>query len=152
MSERPNFINRAAHAAFVAGCAGYAEGFSTCEVPVKSNHDLEFQNSISNNNKKAGVDFEFVRLTVSVTCAGAEGGTSSDLEKAEAWKMPVQRADSPASSARIVGRRYRDELAHNEHDSGKQLRQHGFESSEKPCAASADERTRTHCATKHTPC
>ena len=56
--------------------------------------------------------------------------------------MPKKCADSPASSARIVGRRYRDELAHNEHDSGKQLRQHGFESPERPCAASADEQNK----------
>ena len=31
----------------------------------------------------------------------------------------------------------------------KQLRQHGFESPERPCAASADEQERTCCATKH---
>jgi hypothetical protein len=53
--------------------------------------------------------------------------------------MPLKRADSPASSARFVGRRSRDELDSQEHDSAKHLRQHGFESSEKSCAASADE-------------
>ena len=44
-------------------------------------------------------------LTARVTCAGADGGTPSDLEKAEVGKTPVKRADSPASGARIVGRR-----------------------------------------------
>jgi hypothetical protein len=53
--------------------------------------------------------------------------------------MPLKRADSPASSARFVGRRYRDELDDNEHDAVKHLRQHGFESSEKSCTAIADE-------------
>jgi hypothetical protein len=38
------------------------------------------------------------------------GGTPSNEKKAEAEKMRKKRADSPASSARIVGRRYRDEL------------------------------------------
>ena len=56
------------------------------------------------------------------------------------------------STARIVGRRYRDELAYNEHDAVKHLRQHGFESPEKSCVAIADEQKRTSCATKHTPC
>lgn len=41
-------------------------------------------------------------LTARVTCAGAGGGTPSDEKKAEAKKMPVKRADSPASSARFV--------------------------------------------------
>jgi len=44
------------------------------------------------------------RLTVCVTCAGAGGGTPSDEKKVEAEKTPVKRADSPASSARYVGR------------------------------------------------
>ncbi len=87
--------------------------------------------------------------TAGVTRAGADGETPSDEKKAEARKLPVKRADSPASGARFVGRRYGNELDSQEHDSSKQLRQHGFESPEKPCAASADERTRTHCATKH---
>jgi hypothetical protein len=47
-----------------------------------------------------------MRLTARVTCAGADGGTPSDEKKAEAGKMPVKRADSPASGARIVGRRW----------------------------------------------
>ena len=46
-----------------AGCAGYTEGLSTCEVHVKSNLDFAFQYSISNKTQKAGVDFAFVRLT-----------------------------------------------------------------------------------------
>ena len=50
-----------------------------------------------------------MRLTARVTCAGADGGTPSDEKKAEAGKLPVKRADSPASGARIVGRRFRDE-------------------------------------------
>ena len=66
--------------------------------------------------------------------------------------MPIKRADSPASGARIVGHRYRDELDHHEQDSKEQLRQHGFESSERPCTASADEQKGMSCATKHTPC
>ena len=41
--------------------------------------------------------------------------------------MPVKRADSPASGARIVGRRYRGELDSHEHDSVQHLRQPGFE-------------------------
>jgi hypothetical protein len=53
--------------------------------------------------------------------------------------MPEKRADSPASSARFVGRRSRDELDSYEHDSTKHLCQHGFESPEKLCVASADE-------------
>jgi len=40
--------------------------------------------------------------TVCVTRAGADGGTPSDEKKAEAWKMPVKRAESPASGARFV--------------------------------------------------
>ena len=47
------------------------------------------------------------QLTARVTCAGADSGTPSDGEKAEAGKTPVKRADSPASGARIVGRRTR---------------------------------------------
>jgi hypothetical protein len=79
------------------------------------------------------------RPTACVTCAGAGGGTPSNEKKAEAEKMPEKRADSPASSARFVGRRYRDELDSSEHASTKHLRQHGFESPEKLCVASADE-------------
>jgi hypothetical protein len=45
------------------------------------------------------------QLTAGVTCAGADGGTPSDEKKAEAGKRPVKRADSPASGARLVGRR-----------------------------------------------
>jgi hypothetical protein len=77
-----------------------------------------------------------------VTGAGADGGTPSDEKKAKAGKMPVKRADSPASGARFVGRRYCDELDSQEHDSVKPLRQHGFESPEKSCAARADEQNK----------
>ena len=45
-----------------------------------------------------------MRPTVCVTCAGADGGTPSDEKKAEAEKMLEKRDDSPASSARFVGR------------------------------------------------
>jgi len=51
----------------------------------------------------------------------------------------LARRVPPSPPARIVGRRYRDELAYKEHDSAKHLRQHGFESPEKSCAAIADE-------------
>ena len=47
----------------------------------------------------------------------------------------------PSPPARIVGRRYCNELAHDENDSVKHLRQRGFESFEKPRVAIADERT-----------
>ena len=36
---------------------------------------------------------------MSVTRAGADGGTPSDEKMAEAEKMPIKRADSPASGA-----------------------------------------------------
>ncbi len=39
-----------------------------------------------------------------VTSAGADGGTPSDVEKAEACKTLEKRADSPASGARRVRR------------------------------------------------
>jgi hypothetical protein len=42
------------------------------------------------------------RPTVCVTCAGVDGGTPSNEKPAEAAKMPKKRADSPASSARVV--------------------------------------------------
>jgi hypothetical protein len=42
------------------------------------------------------------RVTVCVTCAGADGRTPSDEKKAEAWKMPENAAESPASGAREV--------------------------------------------------
>jgi hypothetical protein len=64
----------------------------------------------------------FDRLTVGVTSAGADGGKPSERKKAEAEKMPKKRADSPASGARIVGRRYGNELDSQEHDSMKPLR------------------------------
>ena len=41
-------------------------------------------------------------LTAGVTRAGADGVPPSDEKKAEVWKMPVKRADSPASGARFV--------------------------------------------------
>jgi len=43
-----------------------------------------------------------VRPTAGVTCAGADGGTPSDEKQAEAGKMLIKRADSPASGARCV--------------------------------------------------
>ena len=49
---------------------------------------------------------------MSVTCAGADGGTPSDEKKAEAGNIPVKRADSPASGARIVGRRWTGRARH----------------------------------------
>jgi hypothetical protein len=52
----------------------------------------------------------------------------------------LARRVPPSPPARIVGRRYCNELAYDEHDSVKHLRQHGFESPERPCVAIADER------------
>jgi hypothetical protein len=83
----------------------------------KSNFAEDNRVSLSNNCRKYQLDIEFhrfiikgkkdnfegVRPTVRVTCAGASGGTPSDEKKAEAEKTPIKRADSPASSARCVG-------------------------------------------------
>jgi hypothetical protein len=46
-----------------------------------------------------------------------------EQKKPEAKKKLKKRAESHLSAARIVGRRYRDELDYKEHDSGKHLRQ-----------------------------
>jgi hypothetical protein len=48
--------------------------------------------------------FAFTRLTVCVTGAGAGVDSAWEQHKLEARKMLVNRADSPASSARGVGR------------------------------------------------
>jgi hypothetical protein len=44
------------------------------------------------------------KVTAGVTCTGADGGTPSDEKKAEAWKMPENCAESPASGVRFVRR------------------------------------------------
>ena len=68
-------------------------------------------------------------LTAGVTCAGADGGTPSDEKKAEAWKRPEKRAESPASSARFVGRRNSDEPDSWEQTRTKHLRRRKTNSS-----------------------
>ena len=90
-------------------------------------------------------------LTASVTRKWAGVDSVWKWEKLEAAQKAKKRAESHLSGARIVGRRLGNELDSYEHDSGKQLRQHGFESSEKPCAASADELATTS-SRKHTLC
>ena len=102
----PERIDECLRTRMGAWCAGYLPRFTPCRVQTKSNFDFEFQNSIATENQKAGIDLNLVRLTARVTCAGADGGTPSDEKKAEAGNMPVKRADSPASGARIVGRRW----------------------------------------------
>ena len=56
--------NPEAHAAFIAGCAGYPECFLLFEVHVKEHLDFEFQDSTLTENQKAGIEFEFVCLTI----------------------------------------------------------------------------------------
>ena len=50
--------------------------------------------------------FRLQRPTVCVTGAGVGVDSAWEQEKLEARKMPVNRAESPASSARFVGRRF----------------------------------------------
>jgi hypothetical protein len=75
-----------------------------------------------------------------LAAVGGRVDAPSKRKKPKAGKMLKKRAAHPPSAARFVGRRSRDELDHHEHDSVKHLRQHGFESPEKPCVAIADER------------
>jgi len=51
-------------------------------------------------------EFVFLRLTARVTGAGAGVENVREQEKLEARKMPANRAESPASSARCVGWRF----------------------------------------------
>ena len=97
------YINRAAHAAFVAGCARNAE---TYKVDVKEQSCL-IPNIICkprHSESKTHLVLFLVCLTVCVTGAGAGVDSAWEQKKLEARKLLENAADSPASSARFVGR------------------------------------------------
>ena len=75
----------------------------------------------------AGESARFTGIFHASAFSKSDGGTPSDEKKVEAGKRPVKRADSPASGARIVGRRSRDERDTHYHDSMKHLRRMGLQ-------------------------
>ena len=96
------------------------------------------------------VQVYFVRLTASVSRLGWGRGLAAETEKTPSrTKSRNNAVRTPSRLHAVLDGGNCSRARHFDLTFKKQLRQHGFESPERPCAASADEQERTCCATKH---